>query len=428
MRISNDTPFAFLPLPSKVNPPQASVTLILKGTFDIVPDGICTPAAKQRKIDGDRPHLDDIGRSLAWASDLAPFKPHTDFFILGAFHQPGGAPAPEGRGGFSFGPLRKELAFLGSRLAVRAADRTWSVTPPEPFVSLPLRWEYSFGGLADRRNPMGLGIDPLAGPDGGHSVPLPRIEDPRALIRTIKDRPAPANFAPVPQTFLERRRKQGTRDQRWSVFRAPLPPRDYDPSYHNAAPADQQAGNYPVGDEELVLHNLHPTIPHLATRLPRIRPRAAILRNTAAGMTGEDVELNLDTVVALPDDNQLVLLWRGVVPQHQSFLPDEFKLFRIESGPLDDPPPDPPLSVRILAEYRDKADETRRKDEAETHEALAQMRQMLGKARLPAEVMKVMETEADPKKLYAALDGHLSSVLDALMKKYPDAAARIPRL
>lgn len=227
MPITNNTPFAFHLLAGQAHPPHRSATLILKGTFDIVPDGTCVPAGKQRPIEGDRQHMDEIGRGPAWASDLVEFKPHTDFYILGSFHQPDGVAAPTGTGGFTLGPLSKDLAFFGPRIAVRGPDQVWTATPPEPFVSLPLRWEYSFGGLSDRRNPMGMGIDQVRSADGPPTVLLPRIEDPAHPLRSLKDRPPPANFAPVPATFLDRRRKLGTRDKHWSVFRAPLPPEDY---------------------------------------------------------------------------------------------------------------------------------------------------------------------------------------------------------
>src|SRR5882757_6513382 len=153
MRIINNTLFEFLSLPSEVVPPQQSLTLVVKGTFDLKDGAICTPSEKQRGISGDEPYLDDVGRSLAWASDLAPFKPRTDVYVIGAFHQPGGVAAPEGRASFTLGPLHKELAFFGARSAVRQADKPVSITAPAPMVSVPLRWEYSFGGLDDPRNP-----------------------------------------------------------------------------------------------------------------------------------------------------------------------------------------------------------------------------------------------------------------------------------
>lgn len=422
MRIIKDTSFEFMPLPSKVSPPQQSLTLIVKGTFDITDGATCTPSEKQRKISGDETYLDDIGRSLAWASDLAPFKPRTDVHVIGSFHQPGGVAASEGRASFTLGPLHKELAFFGARSAMRQPDGTIAVTGPAPMVSVPLRWEYSFGGLADRRNPMGLGIDAQPTANGGTAIPLPLIEDPSDSMRTLQDRPHPANFAPVPQGFEERRRKLGTRDRRWSVFRAPLPPKDYDPSYHNAAPEDQQAGNYPRGDETLVLRNLHPTLPTLTTKLPGLRVRAGLVRATATGVVAEEVAMNLDTVVALPDDGQLVLLWRGVTPLHMAFMPDEVLLLQCEAEPLDAPAAEPSLTDRMLAAYRGPEEAEAAAQKAELDQALGEIRKLVSKANLPPALAKRLETETDPQVIYDLLDGHMTTILDELARKYPQAA------
>lgn len=425
MQIIKNIGFEFLPLPTKGDLPQRSLTLIAKGTFDLRDGGICTPAEKQRQISGDQPYLDDIGRSLAWASDLAPFKPRTDVYLIGAFHQPGGVAAPEGRASFSLGPLRKELAFFGARHAVRRVDGTVAVTGPAPMVSVPLRWEYSFGGLDDPRNPMGLGIDAQPTADGGTAIPLPLIEDPADPMRTLQDRPRPANFAPVPQGFEERRRKLGTYDRRWSVFRAPLPPKDYDPSHHNAAPEDQQAGNHPRGDETLVLRNLHPTMPTLTTRLPGLRVRAGLVRTTATGIAAEEVAMNLDTVVALPDDGQLVLLWRGVAPLHMAFMPDEVMLLQCEAEPLDAPAAGPNLTERMLAAYQGSQEAEAAAEKAQLDQALGEIRKLLSKANLPPALAKKLETETDPQVIYDLLDGHMTTMLDELTRKYPQAAAMV---
>ena len=61
MKLKNLTGFELTRMPGQVTPPTRSLTLIVKGTFDIVPDGVCTPAAKQRPVEADRTFLDDVG-------------------------------------------------------------------------------------------------------------------------------------------------------------------------------------------------------------------------------------------------------------------------------------------------------------------------------------------------------------------------------
>ncbi|MEJ0014968.1 MAG: DUF2169 domain-containing protein [Acetobacteraceae bacterium] len=76
--------------------PPGRPTFIAKATCSLTPQAPCTLATRQRAFSRDVPHMDAIGRSLAWSNDLVPFKPNTDFLILGSFHQPGGVAAPEG--------------------------------------------------------------------------------------------------------------------------------------------------------------------------------------------------------------------------------------------------------------------------------------------------------------------------------------------
>lgn len=428
MQYKNNTPFVLTCLPTRVAETGRTMTIIVKGTFDLTPDAACTPAKDQLPIKGDETYLDDIGRSLAWASDLAPFKPHTDFYIIGSYHQPNGIAARRGDASFTLGPLHKELVFWGPRLALQRPDKTWVVTEPEPFVTLPLRWEYSFGGLQDRRNPMGMGIDHQETPDGAKVVPLPRIEHPQHLVTTMKDRPSPANFAPLPPTFLARRRKLGTRDRRWAVFRAPLPPKDYDPSYHNAAPEDQQAGNYPLGNETLLLRNLHPRYAILTTRLPAVRPVVGLLRQQDDGITAEEVAMHLDTVVAMPDADRLVLLWRGVTGMRGKIPPDEFTLCQLELEACNAPPASPSLKERMLADHLAAETQKGEAEQAEIDQVLAGIRELLQKANLPPDVMKIVQTESDPKIVHDALDRYLTGVIDGLKQKYPHVAARFPKL
>ena len=437
MKLTNHASLEFMDLSDDGNFDSPFVTLILKGTYDIKPNGVCTLAKKQRAIIGDRRNMDDIGRSLAWASDMAPFKPHSDFCIHGTFYQLGGVEAPEGRASFEFGPLRKTLALFGPRTVAQLKGGRPVVTPPAPFMKLPLRWEYSAGGLRDRRNPMGMGTDSRTLDDGTRIWSLPLIENAERMIRTLADRPPPANFVPVPPFFQERRRKLGTRDQRWSLFRAPFPPNDFDPSYYNAAPGDQQAGNYPRGDETIVLRNMHPKHPHLTFKLPAVAANAAVLRDWEGQVTVEAVAMNLDTVVALPDEDQIVLVWRGRCPLHVRGYVDELIWAAVETVPVNGPAPDPPLPERLLALYQGELDaaaaaaaaaeaEAANKATAEADalakaaaDAMAEIRSIASKAKLPPELMKLIESTSNPEELLGPIEQVMDQMFADLEKHFP---------
>lgn len=425
MEIDNRTPFTIAAFPSGESAATLNLTIALKGTFKLCAGGACTPDAQQLPLLPDQTFMDDLGRGPSWVSDFVPFKPHSDFFILGAYHAPGGVAVSEGLGGFSFGPFRKDLLFLGPRHAVPQPSGARLVSAAEPVTTVPLRWELSFGGLDDARNPIGRGLDLEAGPDGQPRIAMPQIEWPERRVRHPKDRPPPANFAPLPASFLERRKKLGTRDRRWAVSRAPLPPKDYDPSYHNAAPQDQQAGNYPRGDETLVLRNLHPAIPELATTLPGTRLRAGILRRAGESVAAAEVTMNLDTVAALPEEDKLVLLWRGVVPLGDGAGLADILRVQVEAETLADPPrPFAEIAADMLAAHQASLPPPPEPPppppdmKAAAAGTLASARKMLAKADLPPDVRKIVETESDPKIVHDALAAHVDQVLAALAKKY----------
>ena len=82
---------------------------------------------------------------------------------------------------------------------------------------------------------------------GGSTFPISRART--SAISSVEDRPAPVGVAPVSPQTASRLALQGTRDQHWATFRAPLPPRDYDPRAEQAAPGDQRLEGYWNGDE-----------------------------------------------------------------------------------------------------------------------------------------------------------------------------------
>lgn len=424
MQIFNDTGFPLGFAVERTIPREPRVGFVLKATFDLQPDGVCTIAKTQRPIQSNKPYMDDIGRSLCWANDREVFKPNTDFLVIGSFHQPGGVPAPQGRAGFAFGPLHKELAIFGPRVATEDADGFWHVGAPEPVASVPLRWELSVGAMADRRNPFGKGGDAETGPDGRRRIAMPLIEDPNALLhfpggQQPKILPPPANFAPLPLMFLERRKKLGTRDRKWTLFRAPLPPHDYDPSHRNAAPHDQQAGNSPRGDEAMALWNMHPKHPKLVIRLPGLRARLAIQRPGDPLPDAEEIAMRLDTVVVLPDEDQLVLLWRGNAQFHKPVPDDDLLGLECVVEPLDVEPETPSLTARLRQHFQEAVDKDAKERKTAHDAGIAQIRKLLSKAKLPPALDTLVKTESDPKILHDALGKFIETAIAGFKQKYP---------
>jgi len=321
--IFNDTPYCFFPFDTSVAPTLPSLTLIVRGTFTLPTHGpaLAKPKEEQETLRGDEQYMDDLGRSLAYSTDLVPMKPRGEVLVYGTCHTPGGNPRPSHDVAIQVGPIQKALHVTGPRAFVD--DLMGRVIPGRtaPFTKMPLRWEFAFGGMSFLQNPLGRGMEPTPD-DHGNMIPyLPCIEYPDSRMTSPKDCPVPAGFGPIAPHWLPRAKQQGTRDQRWAMFRAPLLPKDFDPGFYNSAPADQQLKKgFFKGDEPVVVTGMHPTHQRWATSLPGKRVRVFALVDNAEEHAQKpyapekkfvEVQMHLDTVHIHADKAEMALLWRG---------------------------------------------------------------------------------------------------------------------
>lgn len=334
-RIKNLTPFVVGTKLTAVEPPRPSLTVVVRGRFDLVPDGLAALSRDDAERDGLAAGAwakglladdDGLGEVLS-PDDMADFKVRADILLRGSCYTPDGRPMPRCPVGFQVGTWRKALWVVG--------QRTWregffgaKASEPMPFRQMSLSYSHSFGGPGFPFNPVGRGLG---------TVTLPNIESPNEPIRTPRDRPAPAGFGPINAEwfprFSKRSRKSGAT---WLKTRAPAFPPDFDWTFFNEAPEDQQLQGYLKGDEWLRLQNLHRTHPVLETRLPGLRIRCFVDDREERL---REVSMNLDTLVVDTDAGQVLLTWRGVTPVSDCELEDVTALL-IDSEPLSENPKD----------------------------------------------------------------------------------------
>ena len=137
MRAVNRTPFQFAPLAGRLRYPGHSLTLIVKGTFDLTPGGEATPAEEHQPVTGDvfYPDDQDGAGSCRYESDFAFHKPRADLLLAGTCHPPGGEPALACNVTFQVGSHSRKLRVWG--------DRRWQgprgfrkISEPEPFTRM----------------------------------------------------------------------------------------------------------------------------------------------------------------------------------------------------------------------------------------------------------------------------------------------------
>lgn len=280
--------------------------------------------------------------SLRRAAEVDPMKPGTDIALIGHAHAPGGKPTATLDVRLRVGTIVRTVRIFG--------DRHWSapdglvrkarqLSPPEPFVSMPLDYEHAFGGVDDSsddpdkhefdaRNPVGRGLiardSGLTGP-----VPLPNLEDPADLIESPEDRPTPVCFGFVAPHWKWRARHAGTYDEAWERERMPLLPRDFDRRFFHAAHPGLISTEYLRGDETVEVEGASPR-GSLALALPGNTPEAVV-----AMRTGEPsvLRMNFDTLVIDTDSHQVVVVWRGGQDIHRKIY--ELESVQVRMAPVD---------------------------------------------------------------------------------------------
>lgn len=306
MELINDTPFSAAWLVGQINPPQWSMTCMVKATYQMIPNEQAVVADEQMDLTGDVHADSDLDKLLHYPSDFAYYKPHADVMLMGTCHAPGGEPASAVRVKLQVGGYQKTLAVVGDRIKKRLRP----ASEPQPFLTMPVTYEYSYGGKGFSSNPLGKGHQTVKMPDGAVVRSLPNILSPNEK-RERGNPPYPAGFGPICQTWPQRIDKMGSYNDKWLKERWPWLPENFDWRFFNAAPEDQQFKEYLRGDETFLIENMHPTHPIFKCRLPGIQVRCFLQERIRATQNFREVSMNLDTFWIDMDQALFILVWRG---------------------------------------------------------------------------------------------------------------------
>jgi uncharacterized protein YjbI with pentapeptide repeats len=312
----NKTNWSFAPVPGRLKYPGHSLTLIVKGTFDLKHGERVQQAEEQLFPSGDEFYPDDqnMSGSTRYETDFACFKPKADLLLTGKCHPPGGMALPACRVNFQVGPYAKSLAVFGDRHWKRNALGLGILSDAEAFTEMELRYENSFGGPGFKANPVGKGYAKEENIEGKKVRKLPNIEDPNHLITAPGNRPDPAGFGPLNRMWKQRQSKMGTYKGDYQKKRWPWFPEDFDWSHFNAAPPEMQVEGYLRGDEKLFFQNLHPKHAQYRSQLPGLRVRcfvSKLIRPDSEETSFDEVSMKLDTLWVDMEEEKLVLVWRG---------------------------------------------------------------------------------------------------------------------
>jgi len=357
MEYNNLTPLPSMAFETLGPGDQEAHVVVTRGSFDISDDGQLVLSQNQRPlVETDEYYGNHDRTSIRQESDMAPFKPKCDIILAATAYAPGGWPAQRFEVGIKVSSREsviadKRLVVTGPRIwKERLIFWGWKLEKPTPTKSVPLRYEYAYGGncrieMNDRAikrvnkkrwltsaqrqqhndgpehapvaqsaclsNPVGLGYaeEWYWKATKIWKIPAPQIESPDDPIRKFGVSYRPEGFGVFAKVWQPRLKLAGTYDEAWLADEHPLPPKDFNFAYWNCAHPDLQVP-WLRGDEHFDLTNLTPD-GRLAFDLP-----VHLVYLLAEYETGSivPVTMNIDTVFIEPDAKRVSLVWRALIP------------------------------------------------------------------------------------------------------------------
>ena len=231
--LKNATPYKFGICHGFLNPPQQSLTLIVKGAFQIVHGQPATVHDEQQDMTGDVFGGDgmDLTREVLYPSDLVPFKPHGEVMLQGTCHPADGTPVQVCRVALTGASISKQLDVVGDRVWQSAMLSGATISDPQTFTQMPIDITRAYGGgEPGKQYPYNMAGRGVGGGDPADQ-PLPNVELAEDRILSPSSSPLPATFGPLSPMWQPRSDKLGTYDAKYLRDNYPFMAEDFDWSF-----------------------------------------------------------------------------------------------------------------------------------------------------------------------------------------------------
>lgn len=287
MEFNNVTPFTAIAWEHQNTQDQNAITALVRVKFKLV-------ASQESNVWQLLPHPDqgqlfsadafygeEEESSVRYESDYITFKPNTDIIINAHARAP-------------YHPLqtqwdcavevfdKHQTCLTTYRLRVTAEKKRykvgffWVPLGTDQQNSIPIRYEKSYGGhvfipassadeedntlASDPYNPIGCGICKIKDPKKVVLSPqvhyVDKVKPPANTTARHKPKKVPAGFGFIHRAWQSRLPYAGTYDQNWIDHKHPLPPKNFDPYYHQAAHPNLIMDGYLSGKIQLNLTHL----------------------------------------------------------------------------------------------------------------------------------------------------------------------------
>lgn len=241
------------------------ITVVVKATFLAKSSPMVPATAPQAYRISDAHYKNQPMARVISAADRVPRKDCVDVTVLGHAHASRGQSVGEMtvRVALQQGENRgfdKRLRVVGARMADDAA--------PVPFVRMPIVYERALGGIGTPENPIGCGEE------GSE-------DDDRPNVLNLEHPSRPGGFGPIGAAWPIRKKRLGKTSVRDVESPLMVLPSDFDFSYFQSAPEDQQIREL-APDATLILEGFDPERESAEIKLPNVRALGAVYGLDAA--------------------------------------------------------------------------------------------------------------------------------------------------
>ncbi|WLQ14331.1 DUF2169 domain-containing protein [Hahella aquimaris] len=274
--------------------------------------------------------------SLKYPADNHLPQPGMNCILIGSAWSPQNRPTTQLQVCVEVGEMQQHLTIFG--------DRVWTESGPSSpahFEAMPLTYENAFGGshrlsqnsgpgqntiVFHLGNPLGKGFRGKRTDKEMIGQPLPNIEAPHSLIKSLIDTPEPVGVAAISPTWEPRVKLAGTYDENWSQTRAPFLPEDFDSRFFVSGPQSlYRHDQFYHGGEAIHLKHVHPERPTIHSNVPHCAVTAMIEFAGARHV----VELRNETLILEPEFNRQQIVMRGVFPCERKVLSVKSVILRL---------------------------------------------------------------------------------------------------
>ncbi|UXN05584.1 DUF2169 family type VI secretion system accessory protein [Bartonella sp. HY761] len=358
MQIKNLTPFTHLRFSKSDNKGLEFGVVALKATYVFDDDSNLQISDEQEAINAEEKTFGAPAfSSLKQPTDLVGYKPSTDIIVNATAYSPKGQPTKAWNVGFELMDangvkIQKTLRVTGPRWWIPKWKRTltddekanwrdykhlfegWELSEPEAITSLPIRYEYAYGGSVHKRNdendnpiieafeynPVGRGFIDPEWSDYTQKIAAPQIEDPNDLINDPYKQYMPVGYGAIQRAWLPRRPLGGTFDQHWIDNIWPKWPQDHNFAYNNAASSNLWGHGFLKLPITVQCVNLHPIKSNWFFTFNDCDVHAVyhLTDETEFGGQPRLDTVQIDIEADDPFDNYAFLVWRLIYKQDET--------------------------------------------------------------------------------------------------------------